>query len=375
MCYNWHRMSIHRALAITRKEFRHIFRDLRTFFLVSVSPAFLLLLLSYIFAFDVERVDLAVLDFDRSPLSRRFTSAITADGTFRIEMKGSSMDDLEKLLVSGEVDGALVIPPGFQADVLRGETAQVQMILDGTDPIAASQAAAEMEQRTLAFATALGPPPNGVGLDLRTLVRYNPSLKSLVSMVPGLGAIVLSMPALALALALTREKESGSFEALITTPIRGTEYLVGKLLAYVLCGLIGVVLVWLVAVLYFRVPFRGRLSLYLLLGAIYLTAGMGFSLFIANFARTQQTAMFLVLMIFFVPSFFVAGLIAPVETRSLGSRLVAYSLPTTHFIAVSRGLFLKGLGLADLWQPALLLLGMGLGGLLISLLLFRKSLG
>ncbi len=194
-------------------------------------------------------------------------------------------------------------------------------------------------------------------------------------MVPALAAIVLSMPALALALALAREKESGSFEGLIATPVRGAEYLVGKLVAYLSCGLMGVGLVWLVAVIYFRVPFRGTFAVYLLLAADFLLAGMGFSLFIANFTRTQQTAMLLVLMIFFAPSFFIAGLIAPVETRSLASRLIAYSLPTTHFIAISRGVFLKGLGLADLGFPPIALLTMGVGGLVLSLLLFRKSLG
>jgi len=370
-------MSIRRTLAITRKEFRHIFRDLRTFFLVAISPAFLLLLLSYIFAFDVERVDLTLLDLDQSPLSRRYVAALTADGDFYVRMRVASLDEVDRLLAAGEADAGLVIPPGFEADVQAGRSAQVQVVLDGADPIAASQTAAALEQRTAAFAVRLQQATvHVVGeLDPRITVRYNPSLKSLVSMVPGLGAIVLSMPALGLALALAREKETGSFEGLIATPVQGTEYLVGKLTAYLVSGLVGVVLAWLVAILYFRVPFRGDFPAYLLLAADYLLAGMGFSLFIANFTRSQQTTMLLVLTVFFAPSFFIAGLIAPVDIRNLGSRLIAYSLPATHFITISRSVFLKGLGIGDLWFPALLLLGMGIGGLIISLLLFRKKLG
>ena len=132
--------------------------------------------------------------------------------------------------------------------------------------------------------------------------------------------------------------------------------------------------VWLVAVAYFRVPFAGELSLYLLLAADYLLASMGYSLLISNFVRSQQTAMFLVLMIFFVPAFYVAGLIAPVDAGSFGSRLVAGVLPASHFITISRGVFLKGLGVEPLAGPALILCGMGTGGLLVSLLLFRKRL-
>ena len=370
-------MSIHRTLAIVRKEFRHIWRDPRTFFLVAVSPAFLLLLLSHIFAFDVEQVDLALLDMDRTPLSRQYAAALTADGDLRIRAWVGSLEEIDQLLAAGDVDAGLVIPPGFEADVRAGRAAQVQVALDGADPIAAGQTAADLEQRTAAFAARRwsAAPRDGGGLDLRIVARYNPTLKTLISMVPGLGAIVLSMPALGLALALAREKETGSFEGLIATPVRGAEYLVGKTVAYLISGLMGVVLAWMVAVLYFRVPFRGDVLAYLILAADFLLAAMGVSLFIANFTRSQQTTMLLVLTVFFAPSFFIAGLISPVDIRDLASRLIAYGLPTTHFITISRAMFLKGLGIGDLGFPALMLLGMGAGGLLISLLLFRKKLG
>jgi ABC-2 type transport system permease protein len=368
-------MSVLRTIAIARKEFRHILRDLRTFFLVTISPAFLLLLLSYIFAFDVEQVTLATWDLDESTLSRRYVAELTADEDFRVAAHFTSYDELDRLLMSRRVDGGLVIPRGFEDGLRAGRRVEVQAVLDGTDSIAVEQAVFDLEQRTAAFAAEViaSDGTSSGGLDLRTESRYNRALKSLVSMVPGLMAVVLSMPALALALALTREKETGSFESLIATPIRGVEYLVGKLAAYVISGLGSVLLAWLVALLYFRVPFRGTLSLYMLLAADYLLASMGFSLLIANFIDSQQTAMFLVLMIFFVPSFFIAGLIAPVDTRNLASQVLSFALPTTHFIAISRGVFLKGLSLGPLAVPALNLLGMGLGGLLISVLFFRKQ--
>jgi ABC-2 type transport system permease protein len=175
------------------------------------------------------------------------------------------------------------------------------------------------------------------------------------------------------ALALTREKETGSFENLIVTPVRGPEYLFGKLLAYGVSGVASAVLAWLVATLWFRVPFRGSFLAFLLLAADYMVASMGVSLVVANFVRNQQTAMFLILMVFFVPSFFVAGLILPVADEPV-ARAIAYGLPATHFITISRSLFLKGLGPGALWKPACILLGMGIVCQAVSLVLFEKKL-
>lgn len=369
-------MSFRRVLAVLRKEFRHIFRDLRLFFLVTVAPAFLLLLLAHVFVLDVQEVEFALWDQDNSALSRQVLAALTTDGEFRIRYRVGGYNELEDLLRSGRVDGGLVVPPGLEQNVRAGRPVALQAVVDGADPIAAIQTTASLSLRVAALSAQLAGQGRGTGgIDLRSEVLYNPALDSLVSMVPGLVPIVLCMPALALALALTREKETGSFESLAVTPIRGVEYLAGKLGAYLLCGLLGVLPTWLVAILYFRVPFRGHLALYLLLAAAYFLAEMGFSALVANFVRNQQTAMLLVLTLFFVPSFFVAGLILPVDTRNPFSRIVAYSLPTTHFIAISRGVFLKGLGLSPLWFHILALLAMGIGGVSLSLALFRKRLG
>ncbi len=202
---------------------------------------------------------------------------------------------------------------------------------------------------------------------------YNESLKSLVSMTPGLLAIIMCMPALALALALTREKETGSFEGLIATPVRGVEYLAGKWLAYEMGGLVSVILAWLVARLWFGVPFRGSFLAFLLLAGVYLFASMGFSLSVASLVRNQQSAMFLILILFFVPSFFMAGLILPVSEEP-GVRAIAYVLPTTHFITICRGVFLKGLGPLALWKPASALLLIGIVCQVASLARFAKKL-
>jgi ABC-2 type transport system permease protein len=375
-------MSLQRTLVVARKEFYHITRDLRLLFLVTVAPAFLLVTLSYVFALDVERVDVGVQNLDNTSLSRDLISHITADGDFVVVGWLRPGQPVAPLFARGDADMVLVIPPGFARTVLDGGTARVQCVVDGVDAVVASQSVAILEGRVNAFVAKVARSRGGLGaeafaaldvLEVEDRAWYNRALKSLVSMVPGLFAVVLSMPALALALALAREKEMGSFESLIVTPVRGSEYLGGKLLTYVVSGVVSGLLAWVVAIFWFRVPFRGSLVGFLLLTADYAVASMGISLLVANFVRNQQTAMFLVLMIFFIPSFFLSGLLRPVADEPI-ARAFAYALPSTHFITISRGLFLKGVGLAALSGPSLALLGIGLICQAISLRLFDKKL-
>lgn len=367
-------MSLRRTAAIVRKEMLHIVRDPRHLFLVTFSPAFLLFLLSYIFSFEVNQLNLAVLDLDRSPLSRRYLASLTAERDLTLTHIVDRYEAILPLLVGGQADAALIIPPGFATAIQRGRPAQVQAVVDGTDPFAASQAISALVARSGMFvAGTSGQTARSRLVEVRSQVWYNAGLESLLSMVPGLLAIVLIMPTLALALALTREKESGTLEGLMATPILGSEYIAGKLLAYLGTGLVSAMLALLVAVLWFWVPFRGSFPVYLLLAGVYFLACMGVTVLISSFVKSQQTAMFVVLLTFIVPSFFLAGLINPVSTESLASLLTSYALPSTHFVQISRVVFLKGLGLAAVARPALILLGMGLGALTIGLRLFRKK--
>jgi len=369
-------MSLRRTLAVALKELRHITRDARILFLVTVSPVFMLFTLAYVFSFDVDHADLAVMDLDRSSTSRDYVAGLTSGDALSVVAFANDYDAIDRLLVDGTVKAAIVIPPGFGEEVQTRRAADVQAVIDGSDPIAAGQAIRMISAASRAAAVEIQPltPKFSPPFDVRSRVWYNATLKSLVSMVPGLLAVVMSLPALALSLALTREKEIGTFEGLIATPMQGVEYLVGKVAAYVLMGLSSVLLAWLVAVAWFRVPFRGDMLLLILLTVDYFLAGMGLSLVTSTWIASQQTAMFVVLMAFFVPSFFLAGLIDPVNRESLRSLLTSSALPATHFITIARGIFLKGVGLSYLLVPSLILLGMGLGALAVSLALFKKKL-
>lgn len=371
-------MSVSRLFAIARKEVHHVTRDVRTLLLVTIVPAFLLVLLAYVFSFDVEHFDLIVLDLDKTAVSRQYMADLTSDGTFRLVGTIGHYAEIDVWLQTGRAKIALVIPHGAAAELQAGRSVRVQAVIDGVDSITSGQLVTQVETRTRLFSVSLLPRftgPRGGFIDARSVAWYNPAIKSLFSMVPGLLAVVLTMPALAFAITLTREKELGSFEGLAATPIRGLEYLIGKMITYIGFGLISLIPLLLVTSWWFRVPFRGSPLILISVTVIYFAATFGVSMLVANFVKTQQAAMLFMILLFFIPSFFLSGLILPIDTSSLATRLSSEILPSTHFIIVARGVFLKGLDLSEMRVPLLNLLGVGVVTLGLSLSIFRKRIG
>jgi len=273
----------------------------------------------------------------------------------------------------------IVIPPGFMGDLQARRPVAVQALIDGTNPNVGAQALTHLSTRTQAFGTrhlsgassALSSSPP---IDLRTQVRYNPTLKALYSMVPGLIAVVMNTPGFAIATSLTREREMGTLEGLVVTPLRNSEFLIGKFLPYAVSGLLSAVLTAAVAIFWFQVPFRGSFMLFLLLSLVFLLSSLWLSLLIANFLRSQQSASVAVFLVFFLPSFFLAGLLRPIDRTSLTAQIEALLIPTTHYIAINRGLFLKGVGLLELWRPILTLFAIGITALVLSIASFKRKL-
>lgn len=375
-------MSLSKTWSVIRKEVLHIVRDRRTLFLVTLTPAFLLFLLAYVFSFDVENFRVVLFDQDQTALSRRYVAYLTSDGMVDLVASVRTYDEAEGLLMASRAYAVLVLPPGFGARLRRGEVAQVEVLLDGADPTSSIQALGQLEARSEAFSRVLLEEAGGATgqvrlcrVEERTRVWYNPGLHSLYSMVPGLIAVVMAMPSLSISLAITREKERGTLEALIATPIRKAELLVGKLLPYLASGLISLTLTAAVAIVWFRVPFRGNFVLFLLLGMDFLFGSLALSLFLSNFIGSQGAAMIANFLIFFIPSFFLTGLFEPVDTQQVGALVRSYALPATHFVTISRALFLKGAGLEAIAQPAYVLLGMGVGCLALAIVSFRKRMG
>lgn len=367
---------LRRTWAICLKEFRHIRRDPRILFLVVLSPAIMLVAFAYLFSLEVQQIRLAILDYDQSRLSRDYVSFLTSDGEVRVVAMPQSYSQIYDLFLHGQVDVALVIPPHLEADLSGYSLVPIQAVVDGSDPIAAMQAIGNLTARTTAFNAGLfltGRAITGLPVETRSRIWFNPEVKSLISMVPGLIAIVLIVPGLGIAIAVTREKEVGTFEGLVSTPVRGAEFLLGKLVAYATCSMVSSLIVLAIAVLWFKVPFRGDLFLYLSLTLEYILAVMGFGVLVATLASSQQAAMLIVLLIFFVPSFFLTGLILPVNPQSPLAQFLSAILPATHYILICRGLFLKALGLAELRDPTFILAAMTLITVGLSIALFRKE--
>jgi len=366
-------MSIRRFISVLSKEYRHILREPRTLWMVFLSPAFVLITLAAIFTSGGGRIKLMLWDQDRTPLSRQFAATLSSDEDFSVSY-ASNYEEIDASLVGRGTDAALIIPPGFADIIQSGDTAPVQVILDGVDTAAAGRATGSLLGHAASFGLALSrqlsrPSPP---LQVRPQSVYLPDAAERESMIPGLIPIVFSLPVLAAALAMAREHETGSLEAIITTPVRGLEYLGGKLTAYVTAALVGLLPVWLVATLLFGVPFRGHPALFVALAVDFLLASVGMALFIGNLVRSQQTTTVIALFVFFVPGFFLAGLIDPIDTTDLVGSFVSYLLPSTHFVTICRALFLKGASLVEVWRPALALLILSTAWVVLGILTFKK---
>lgn len=378
-------MNLLRTWAVVRKEARHITRDRGTFFLVTVSPVLLLLVMAYTFMVDIKNVAVVVMDRDATHLSRRYIAGLGGTRDVLIRYVADNYGDVERRLMTSEAKAAIVIAPGFGASLHAGRETGIQVIVEGTEPVTANTAMQQIGGYTRQFALMLakeaaaraGTPVDEsvlAPIDLRVRTWYNPTLEAVIGFLPALIAMVMAMPAVTTTMALTREKEHGTLEQLIATPIRRSELLVGKLIPYVLSGLLGVVLCVLVAVFWFGAPFRGSVTLYLVLSVVFLLASLAIALVMSVFAKSQQAAQLGAFLIFFFPGFFLSGIFYPLVSMQPIMKMEAFMVPTTHYVLISRGVFLKGQGLDMLWPFALALLAMAIIFLSLAILLFKKRL-
>ncbi len=376
-------MNWRRTLSIVRKEWWHITRDRASFVLLMLSPVLVLVTMGYAFSVDIKNVGIGVLDQDLSPLSREYLSQLGSSNALRLEARPANLAEVEHLMLAGRVKAVIIIPHNFERDLQAGRTAGLQVIVDGTDPNTAGHAITHIGAHTEQFAARqLGGrlAQSGIPLeqlqpiDLQLRAWYNPTLRYTVSMIPALVGVVLSVPAMAASLAVAREREWGTLEGLIATPIGRLELILGKLVPYILAGLLSVPLCIATAIYGYGVPFQGNLAAYLALSVLFLFATMSISLFISIFASSQQVAIIASMIIFLFSGFFMSGLLIPFALMGPVIKLEAFMFPTTHFVIISRGLFVKGVGVGDLQGYVVALAGIGVLFLALSVLMFKKKL-
>ncbi len=372
-----------RLISIIRKEFIQIVRDKRALAIILLIPIMQLFLLGYAATNDVRNIPLAVYDQCRCAESRSLLDAYRAADYFRLAYTVTSEDEIRTLIENGKARAAIIIPPDYSTRLAKGD-AQAAFILDGSDPTSASTAYSaalligqahstrlmmENLQRAGVNTARLQQP-----LEIRTQVWYNPDLVSNYFMIPGvIGMILFAITSILTATSVVRERERGTIEQLIVTPIRPWELVVGKVTPYVLLALINTFEVLAIGHWWFGVPVRGSLTLIVATSGLLLLSGLGIGLFASTMANTQQEAMLTVWMTL-LPSIFLSGFFFPLEAMPAVLRWFSAIIPLRYYLVIIRSVVLKGSGLSSIWVETLALFAFGVVILVAASLRFRKRL-
>ena len=372
-----------RLLSLIRKEFIQILRDPRTLYITFAIPVIQIFLLGYTATSDVRNVPLAVFDQDRSPASRALLDAYRAADYFRLEFDVDSEEAVRQLIDNGQARAGLVIPPDYGEDLAAGRTAQVAFVLAGTDPTVASTALAAANligqnhatRITLEKLAARGQASAFTpAIDVRTQVWYNPDLVSAYFMIPALiGMILQLITSMLTATAIVRERERGTIEQLIVTPIRSWELIVGKITPYVFIALFDTLEVLFVGTVWFKVPIVGDLGLLLTLSSLFLVGSLGIGLFISTVAKTQQEAMMLSWFTL-LPTVFLSGFFFPLAAMPWFLQALSYVIPLRYYLIIIRSILLKGIGAEALTVEIAALAIFGIVMMGAAALRFRKRL-
>jgi ABC-2 type transport system permease protein len=366
------------------KEFLQLRRDRRMFGLSFMAPVIQLMLLGYAATTDVKEIPMLICDQDQTSKSRELVNQFVNSGYFVISEEVHSPNEIDHYIEDGRVWMALVIPTTFSSDLLAGRQTAVQLLADGSDANSATISIGYASQIVSTYSRSIMTDvqkrfpqtqrTSRISPEIR--VWYNPDLKSRNFMVPGVLAMVLMIITMTLtSLAVVKEKEIGTLEQLMVTPIKPYQLILGKLLPFIIIGALDALLVILVARFWFDVPLRGSVVLLLALSGLFVLTTLGLGLFVSTISKTQQQAMMTAQFFFFMPFIYLSGFAFPIENMPRVIQYVTYLIPLRYFIVIIRGVFLKGIGISELWPQVIPLWIFGLAILTLSVLRFRKRLG
>ncbi|HKJ01289.1 MAG TPA: ABC transporter permease [Longimicrobiales bacterium] len=370
-------MDPHRLLAMARKEWIQIRRDPRSMILAFVLPLFLLLFFGYAITWDVDDIRLVVVDRDRTSGSRDLVDAFVSSGYFTVADNALSGAEAEEELMRGRVKGVLTIPSGYDRDLRSGRGAEVQLLLDGSDANTAN--IAQNYADAIVARHGLGAVLDGREVTppfhLEPRTWYNPNLESRHMIVPGLIAVIMSIIAAMLtALTIAREWERGTMEQLAATPVGRLEVILGKLLPYVGIGLFDVLVIVAAGVLIFGTPMNGSVVLLVAMTLLFLLGALGLGIFISAVVPSQVLATQVAMVATYLPALLLSGFLFDIAAMPAFLRGVTYLIPARYFVAVTRGIFLKGVGISVLWPQALFMAVYAALGLGLAARMFRKEL-
>jgi len=365
-------MNLRRLRLVMWKELLQLRRDRLLLPLIFMMPIMYVIMFGYVVGSDVRNLPTAVIDNDQTAVSRQLVDAFSSSGYFVISARPSSEASLQPLVDAGQVKVAIVIESGTEASLARGETVPLGIIVDGSDSKTASVASgyaaeivAAFDQKLLASA---GHAMGGPTIDARVRVMFNPSLKSVNAMVPGLVASILMMSIMVImSQAVVRERARGTLEQMMVTPITRAEYLTGKVLPYALIATVQTVFVVLIGLYWFNVPFNGSVWTVALGLVLFTFTSIGMGLLISLVSRTQQQAQQTVMFVL-IPTMVLSGFIFPIESMPAAIVPLTYLIPLRYALVVLRGAFLKGSGILDMWVQfaAMVAFAVGIFGLAVS---------
>ena len=369
-------LNANRLLAIARKEVIQFRRDTRSLLLAFMLPVVLLILFGYAITWDVENISTAVLDQDKSARSREILDAFRSSGYFTFVTYIGRTSEIESLLDRGRVQIVLVIPPDFAADLGAGRPAKLQAIVDGSDANTATIVLGYTQAIVQTYSTRIqiqGIPVHPP-ISSQSRVWYNEELLSRNMIVPGLVAVIMMIIAAMLtSLTIAREWERGTMEQLAATPVSRVEVVLGKILPYLAIGLIDVVVSSVLGVLLFGVPFRGSPFLLMVLSFFFLVGALGLGIFISAVAKSQLLATQMAMLATFLPAYLLSGFMFSIDVMPKVLQAVTFLVPARYFLVVTRGIFLKGVGLEVLHVQGLLMIVFAAMGLLLAIHVFKKE--
>ncbi|MCC6156866.1 MAG: ABC transporter permease [Deltaproteobacteria bacterium] len=368
-----------RIPAMAKKEFLHVLRDWRSLAMAFAMPMIMILLFGYAITFDIRNVRLAVYDADRGPASRELVDRFTGNGYFRLVATAVSEDELDGFIQRGEAQIALSIPDDFAERASRGERVEMAVIVDGSESntatIAGNYVIAILEGYGRELATRRAGGARVGTIEWKPRFWFNDELRSQNFLVPGLVAtIMMIMTALLTSLTIVREREHGSLEQLIATPVRRYEIVIGKLIPYFVIGVLDSILVAGVGIAAFDVPFTGSVALYLLATSVFALAGLGIGLFISCVSKNQLMAMQIAILASMLPSYLLSGFMFAIKNMPSWVQTITLLVPARYFLVVLRGIFLKDSGIDILWPQIALLAALAVVMLGAAVGRFKKTL-
>lgn len=367
-----------RLLAIARKEALQLRRDRRSLMLAFLLPMALILFFGYAISFDITNIEIAVLDYDRTPTSRKLVQVFESSGYFQVERFIERSSEIDALLLRGSVRAVMVIPPHFAQDLSSGSATTLQLVLDGADANTATIAqnyadvivagfSAEMasSRRTPSIALPIEP-------DIR--IWYNETLASTHMIVPGLVAVIMSIiAALLTALTIAREWERGTMEQLAASPVHRTEVVLGKLVPYIGIGLFDVVLAIVAGTVVFGVPLRGNILLLGIFTLLFLVGALSFGIFLSAALKSQVLATQAAMLSTYLPSLLLSGFMFSIASMPIALRAITFLVPARYYIVITRGIFLKDVGIDVLWTQGMALVLYSVVGLALATASFKKE--